>query len=47
LPIGEEGSEEAISRRGGFVAMDIDKVRLETLKWLDENIDKYIQGRKD
>ena len=36
LPVNKEGSFEAIEQRGGFIAMDVHKVRQATLDWLDD-----------
>ena len=40
LSVGERGSGSAVEKIGGFVGINIVKAREETLKWLDQNIDK-------
>lgn len=43
LSIGEKDSGQPIEKRGaGFVALDVDKVKEATIKWLDKNMSKYL-----
>lgn len=42
LPVGKKGSGSSVEKRGGFVAININKVKKDTLRWLDENMDKYL-----
>lgn len=45
LPIGEEGSGSAVEKVGkGFLGIDVDKVQRDTIKWLDENMSKYVSN---
>jgi len=43
LSVGDRGSGSAVERIGGFIGIDIDKAREETLNWLDKNMKRYIQ----